>query len=351
MRLAGWVLIVICSFGMSASAQEFPIKLGKQVNGFHIPQRYLGRTIILRWPRNEHTIHAVEDLIAVIGARNDILVWETNDIQNAYAVIDGRGNDARRMIVFDDMWMTSVPRGQYRVILAHEVGHHVCRHTLDRYAATPWDIELEADRTAGALLRRAHDQNFGVGGAMLTFDDMITSARAYLAGSGSESHPPGEMRVNAYIDGWNNGSPCLNTAYVPVNPIPEATVIESIAYHYGNKMRWWFRYSYVETKIEGNHMRIVFESPSPDQWQAGARRGSLLFEGTSDTKTIKGTFRHYASGCEPTVYAGEGNFVPNNFIAIVGKPPKLTRCRIVGEFAGTLHLFKNTGDWGFVPPK
>lgn len=349
-------LTAIVAVTGQASAFEFSLRLQNETNGFHIPQRYRGKTIIVRSPSNEHTVYSIEDMLAAIGAENDILVGETSDISNAYAVIDGKGSSARRMIVFDDGWFDRVSNqgAQYRVILAHEIGHHICKHSLGEFFDQPWEKELQADRAAGAILRKA--QNKGIGGGTVGREDIVATIRATMSGQGSKTHPPGNMRLNAYLEGWNNGSPCL-TAYVPINPIPrrEWTAIERITNRYGDEMRWSFNFrghSYLRTEIDGNNLRIVFETPSNEYRQAGATPGSLLFEGSSsDTKTIRGTFLHYSAGCEPIRYNAEGSFVENNAIFLAGPPPKVSGCQIVGQYNTTLHVIKNTSDWGFQPPR
>jgi hypothetical protein len=203
------------------SASAFSLQLGRTVNGFHVPPQYNGKTIDINWPSNEHTIFAIEDMIQVLGAKNDILIGEVGHINNAWAVIDGDGKDARRMILFDDEWINHF--GQYRVILAHEVAHHVCKHTMSQFSDAPWDMELEADRTAGAILRKAHDKGQPLGGYSVEIDDIVKTARAVFSEAGSKTHPPGELRLKAYVDGWRDGSSCLNAAYIPLNPLPETS--------------------------------------------------------------------------------------------------------------------------------
>jgi hypothetical protein len=59
-----FTVLMLCS---ETCGKEFGITLGKEVNGFHIPQKFLGKTIVVSEPENEHTIYAIEDLIALTG--------------------------------------------------------------------------------------------------------------------------------------------------------------------------------------------------------------------------------------------------------------------------------------------
>ena len=369
-QVAGYrdeVLVFTFQEPSQQKASGFPLVLGRTANGFHIPQQYSGRTIYAGWPTNEHTIFAVEDLMKTIGADIDTLVLETKDnIDNAYAVIDGEGSKARRLIVFDYGWLSRIG-AEYRVILAHEVAHHVCKHTLTEFFGAPRDKELEADRAAGAILRKAHDSDIALGGGVVDFSAMVEAVRITLRGPGSSTHPPGDKRLQAFVDGWREGSSCLTAAYVPVNPIPhrDPTLIERIVSRYGNDMTWCFfgpelmkigpclpRHPRVRTEITGNDMRIVLVSPNsvpvpgvfpPDYRQI--RTGTVLFTGTSDKEKIRGTFWHHKPGCNAVSYAIEGNFVENNGIFLTGQIPHMNGCEVVGSLPITLHFLKNMDDY------
>ena len=220
LRQFGAVLIslLLTSFISSPSiAQTFRLKVSKKVNGFHLPRSYMGKILKISWPENEHVVFSVEDMIEFLGEKNDILIGEVSGLRNYIAFIDGTGKEARRMILYDPNWS---PIMQYRYPLAHEVGHHICKHTLEGTQKTAWEQELEADQTAGALLSRSHDMRQGIGGMTIEFAEMVKDLKTseFARSEGSSSHPPGPLRVAAYIDGWNNGSPCLSKRYQPINP-------------------------------------------------------------------------------------------------------------------------------------
>lgn len=352
---------VVLTFSLAVEPTKFALKLGTTAFGFHIPQKYDGQTIYAVPPSNEHTVYSVEDMYSTIGARLDVLVAETDaPINNAYAVVDGTGETARRLIVFDNNWFSQISHkgGAYRVILAHEIGHHVCRHTLGEFRAQPLERELQADQAAGAILRKAHDAGHGIGGGTVDLNGIIDTARVALGVEDSATHPAQAKRIAALVDGWNRGSPCLDAKYETINlpPPREISAAERIVLRYGSDLVWSHNHwsgghSYVRTEVTGNRLRIVFDNPSPQMARNGVRRGMTLFEGATDRDTITGTLTYYPPGCAPVTYpASGGKFVENNFLMLVGPPPKMAGCNAAGSYNDTVHLFKNTSDFGFEPP-
>lgn len=357
-------ILLACGISSAATAQnnngKIRLTVGKTASGFHIPQQWQGKTIYAGWPTNEHTIFAIEDLMKAIGADVDVLVLETDArIRNAYAVVDTSQPEARRMVVFDGNWFAQMEGATYRMILAHEIGHQVCKHTLGEFYGAPHEKEIEADRTAGAILRKAFDANISIGGAVIEFSDLVQSATGmFSADRGSKTHPPGQSRIDAYIDGWNNGSSCLEKAYVPINPAPrhDPSAAERIVLRYGDEQTWSFNspflgHSYLKSEIAGDRIRLVYSRPSRAAMAAGVRVGSVLFEGQADGNDIEGTLTLHVAGCEPVPYPLKGAFTENNGIFLVGEPPKMEGCFVGTRYAPTLHLFKNTSDWGFEPPR
>jgi hypothetical protein len=359
-------LLLLASLNAASSlaiAEEFKLVIGKNANGFDFPQNWQGRTIIVTQPENEHIVYTVEDMFAAAGFQNDVFVGQTSGINNAYAVIANIGDSTRRLIVIDPEWAYRFH--SYRVILAHEFGHHLCRHTLDRYGRdNRWAMELEADRAGGALLRKSYaDGNGSIGGDIVGLDNIVATVGAL--GPGSDTHPPAGMRVDAFIDGWKNGSQCL-ASYSPINPWPklEPTAIERINLRYGQDREWCFfgaalveigpclpRYPRVRINVEGNQMRVTLLKANatsitgvfPPDYRS-AKSGILLFQGSSDKETIKGTFWHHKPGCKPVPYEAEGKFVENNGIFLAGSVPNMNGCEVVGSYAKTLHFFKNITD-------
>ena len=336
--------VLVFSFVDEQQSRKFALKLGATANGFHIPHQYHGRTIYVGWPENEHTIFAIEDMIHVLGTKNDILVGQSDGINNAYAIIDGAGPAARRMIVFDGDWFNRIAaRGaQYRIILAHEIGHHVCKHTLGPLVGRSWDRELEADRAGAAVLRKIFDSNGSIGGASIDLDTIVSTIDA-MGYQASDTHPPGPMRRAAYTQGWNDGSSCLQN-YVAINPAPDRkpTLLEVIGERYGTSSLWsmdtnTLGKSYLRAEISGGGIRITVERPG----RSGVSRDAVFFEGQVDGEHVRGTVRHLVPGCAAIESPGELSIAINVAMFVVAKVPKMSDCAVVDWYAPTAHALSN----------
>lgn len=91
------------------------------------------------------------------------------------------------------------------MVLGHEAGHHFCRHSIEGAKLNPHEYELEADRFAGASIKRFETYH---GKAVL--NDALNAAERLYSASGSQSHPPRTARIRAIFLGYNSGSPCGN---------------------------------------------------------------------------------------------------------------------------------------------
>ncbi len=138
--------------------------------------------------------HDGELVVRLSGiAPNPFKVRRSTKLENALAVI--RGSD--RYIVFDPVWLSG---GFSReLVMAHEIGHHACGHTLAQLDDNPWARELEADKYAGAALRR-----LGADAAQVS-----AAAREMFTDTGSKSHPPRDKRIAAVEEGFSGGSNCV----------------------------------------------------------------------------------------------------------------------------------------------
>src|SRR5262245_6407287 len=123
-------------------------------------------------------------------------------------------------------------------VMGHELGHHICGHTAVSHTNAPWADELEADQFAGLTIRENEKQGGGWG---LTLNDALGYARELLSGGGpGTTHPPLAQRINAILEGYRIGSPCVGR---DVPPIPgsmlggSAQSGKSIWQHNGSKMR------------------------------------------------------------------------------------------------------------------
>lgn len=113
----------------------------------------------------------------------------------------------------------------------------------------------------------------------------------------------------------------------------------------------------VRSEIIGDVLRLFFvkindapgtvQSDFPDFRGTVIKPGSVLFEGIGVENRIRGTFQAYYPQCRaPVPYdITDGNFGLSRYIYLVGPPPKMEGCIKSGEYAGTLHSFKNMIDF------
>lgn len=123
---------------------------------------------------------------------NFTLVAVTDPSSNAYAEIV----DTDRYIIYDRSYMLSVSTDGLQswpalAVIAHEVGHHLCGHTLKTDGSRP-PLELEADHFAGFALACM--------GAPRT--EAFELWQAIIPSVASPTHPPRQERVEAVTSGW-----------------------------------------------------------------------------------------------------------------------------------------------------
>ena len=173
---------------------------------------------------------------------------------NAYATV----RESQRFIVYDEKFMDSVAVRQSKnwsglAVMAHEIGHHLCGHTLDHIGSRP-PRELEADSFAG----------FAVGALGGKLEDAIRLFEG-MSETGSATHPPRRERVAAVTAGWQKASRKRQAGQEQFNLISH------------NK------------KADGTYARVVSqfvkEGPSWVEYQHEKRLASFT-EGTRDAKAI-----------------------------------------------------------------
>lgn len=137
---------------------------------------------------------------AAIDAGCDIYPMMGVIKRNAVATICG-GN---KVIVYDRRMSRRISYEGAQAVIAHELGHHLCNHFAvpNTDSATSHKQELEADRFAGATLRRI---GFG--------RDTALSYLPLLLEQPSLSHPGKVERAVALLAGWDDpssGLECLS---------------------------------------------------------------------------------------------------------------------------------------------
>ncbi len=130
-------------------------------------------------------------------------IFRSKGIRNAIASF----HNGQRVIVYDPEWARGGSAESY-LVFGHEAGHHFCKHTIGGGASsTPHERELEADRFAGASIKRLEVYH----GKLFLKDVLEAAARLYSI-SGSRAHPPRSARIRAILQGYNSGSPCGSLA-------------------------------------------------------------------------------------------------------------------------------------------
>ncbi len=145
---------------------------------------------------SDREAHEALDRIMRFAGLEPSFVLKAASVPNAVAAIKG----TQRLILYNQQFMMRV-RDRTQTdwsaisILAHEVGHHLQGHTLQRGGSRP-EIELEADKYSGFILKRM--------GAPL--DKAQAAMRLITTEEGSKTHPGRQARLAAITNGWLQAS-------------------------------------------------------------------------------------------------------------------------------------------------
>jgi hypothetical protein len=125
-------------------------------------------------------------------------VLRSKGLENAFAGVYRN----LRIVVFDPDFIWDVDDHDRAVTLrgfvfAHEFGHHYCGHIESGPSLAH---ELEADRFAGAVMRKAKVPDI---------EYNLAQVGKFLPEQASATHPGSEERVQAIYNGYINGSPCM----------------------------------------------------------------------------------------------------------------------------------------------
>lgn len=175
---------------------------------------YYGETItgdIMAYGADKSTETVVKNILSVIGLRPNFELRAAN-VPNAAAVI----LKDKRYILYNPKFMENINTASGTnwaaiSILAHEIGHHLNGHTLDKVGSRP-DTELEADEFSGFVLRRL--------GATLSEAQAVMTIIASL--KGSHTHPAKSDRLKYIAAGWTNaGQGAFSNSAVAENKTDE----------------------------------------------------------------------------------------------------------------------------------
>ncbi|WP_148043054.1 hypothetical protein [Methylocystis hirsuta] len=214
--------VAALSYSSSASSQTPEVwTLGSDTFAFH--EEVLRENGIKVDPTPE--VSDVEIFVELIGIPNlskinnlRLQIRRSFGLNNAVAMF----HNGFRSIVYDPSWAVRGSAGQlsewprfpaenaspeFYLIVGHEAGHHFCEHSIGKARANPWETELEADRFAGASIKR-----FEVYNDRSLIREVLAVAASKFPVSGSTSHPPRASRLEAIRKGYDEGSPCGDLA-------------------------------------------------------------------------------------------------------------------------------------------
>lgn len=141
------------------------------------------------------TSQLLEEIMSVIGLQQNFELKEAN-VLNIEATISHK----KRYILYKPSFIAQInhlTKGKWAAIalLAHEVGHHLCGHTIRKTGSRP-HLELEADEFAGFVLYKL--------GATL---EQSQEVMKYIAKTkASKTHPARNDRMLAIEKGWNKAA-------------------------------------------------------------------------------------------------------------------------------------------------
>ena len=336
-------LLAAFSLVASANAYEFQMTQGKDSFIFDFPDN--GRSIrVYQIDENEPHSDAMEGLMHDRFIMEDILnavpelkehplnFWNGRSFDpsvNAFAAIRFGG---RRYIVLNPAWLHD--HWARIFVLGHELGHHICGHTAGLMRERPWERELEADRFSGMIIR-AMEQS-----GNLTFQEAVGNAMEFLGEQGSVSHPPRYMRLQAAVEGYNSGSPCVG------RQVPTGGVASNESYSGGAAPPLWNHNGSVTRLIaDGSSRKFIYENPRAGLSTVGIQSGSLLFAGRKNGDSYSGTAYVYSRNCGASAFQVSGTIAADQrMVTMYGKSPKKNgSCQTVDYSDETL-TFVFSGD-------
>lgn len=149
-------------------------------------------------PYNTPSSYGVPDIIgeimATVGLKPKFIIMKSSRVPNAAAVI----MNGKRYVLYNERFVAAVNNAVKTdwagiSILAHEIGHHLNGHTLDRGGSNPAD-ELEADEFSGFVLRKM--------GASV--EEAIAAMSLISEEEDSYTHPGRSHRLTAITKGWKD---------------------------------------------------------------------------------------------------------------------------------------------------
>jgi hypothetical protein len=167
----------------------------------------LNENKLLLNPANNREVTQIETILNFTGLSKNFEIYSA-PIENAVATLINN----QRYILYDPRLLNHADTNSHAYwssmsILAHEIGHHLQGHTLEKGGSTP-DKELEADRFSGHVLYKM--------GASL--EQAIAAINRYGSDTDTPTHPSKYKRINAIKNGWESAAGQRYEAAVPPPP-------------------------------------------------------------------------------------------------------------------------------------
>jgi hypothetical protein len=213
-RIVFCLAFILLSFGNSFGQYLLQIDAGHSCS-------YSGEPIhgeLYEFKSSNEANQVVRRIMEAVGLKPRFELKAAN-VDNAAAVI----YDSKRYILYSQNFISKI-EGATRTnwaaisILAHEIGHHLNGHTLDRGGSRP-SSELEADEFSGFVLRKL--------GASLP--EAQAAMRILADEEGSYTHPARSARLEAIAVGWKQADESMSgevIAKTPERPAVQERVVQ-----------------------------------------------------------------------------------------------------------------------------
>lgn len=147
----------------------------------------------------------ISEIMATVGLKPKFEIVSSSRVPNAAAVI----MNGKRYVLYNERFVAALNNAVKTdwagiSILAHEIGHHLNGHTLDRGGSNPSD-ELEADEFSGFVLRKM--------GASV--EEAVAAMKLISDEEGSYTHPGRSPRLAAITKGWNDANALIIASAKP----------------------------------------------------------------------------------------------------------------------------------------
>jgi len=330
------VLLIVTA----ANAEKVKINPGHGAFVFDVsPDSLFGQSFLLYTQKGEPRGNEIREIIEDQMFRVDEITESIPELantnftlgialmNNAYAVI--RGNE--RFIAVDPNWLEKNPARL--LVIAHEIGHHVCGHTVGMLRDNPWAKELEADTFSGFAMRKVEEKF-----QTINLNIALSWANALYNPEPTPTHPPAAMRVQAITNGYYNGSPCVGRQVAKL--IPQGTPNGSN----GSPPFWSHNGSTVKLVADGASRRFVYENPRPGLVERGVSAGTLLFTGVKSGNSYTGT-AYVFTRCGQKSYQVSGIVSDDQRqVTLYGKAPVPDRTCNITKYRDDELVFTFTGD-------